>query len=789
LHYDVDRDVCGKLLKQLQRDLADRVATRINLFHAPGAGGTTVSRRMLWEMHRDYPCLIIRRCRPSETTARLRYLFSKTNQALLAIIEGADVKENDAEDLFNLCRSQQIPAVFLNVLRRFAGVQERDRTFYLASALTEAEASRFVHVYEREAPVYAELVRQIGESAEPRLRTPFYLALAAFQQDFAGLRKYVEARLNGATGEQRDVMCFLALAHHYAQKSLNAQLFADIIHSPRDRRVNLESFLPAHMLELLVANADGDWRPAHELIAEEIIHQVLCPDGEDRRAWPEGLSTWGCRFAEFCRGGDPVTPEEIMETLARCFVLRDNRDLLGTESAVTNKFSQWIEDTPPSGRLPLLQKLTALFPEEPHFWAHLGRFYSIELRDPDNAVKSVDHALHLSPEDPVLHHMKGMVLRKMAYEKMEAVGPDVDERETLAEVVALAERSAEEFALSREFAPDTEHGYISHIQLITKVLDFAYKMSGSDDRARFLTAATTNIWVRESLDEAEDLLDQVRRLREGQDASEFEQRCRNEVQALYGRYDLALQGWDNLLGRPGVCKPPVRRQLVRTYLARRDRSWDLLDERDLRRIIGLLEENILEEPNQDRNLMLWMQAIRRQPQLAGLQSVIERVSYWRARSDTLEATFYLYVLHSLDAIEGSPLAVLHAQEVLDDCRKKAKERRNRTVSLEWMGHGQGLGLLVHHSRLGKWSKDKDFWENTELLGRASGRIASVTGPEAGQIELTCGLKAFFVPGKSGTTIDGKRSGLITGRDENKSVTAFLGFSYDGLRAWDVQTND
>ena len=50
-------------------------------------------------------------------------------------------------------------------------------------------------------------------------------------------------------------------------------------------------------------------------------------------------------------------------------------------------------------------------------------------------------------------------------------------------------------------------------------------------------------------------------------------------------------------------------------------------------------------------------------------------------------------------------------------------------------------------------------------------------PKKGRIEIRGGLEAFFVPGKSG---------LHAGRDENVPVKFYLGFSYDGPRAWAVQ---
>ncbi|MCM0589996.1 MAG: hypothetical protein KA716_06975 [Gloeotrichia echinulata DEX184] len=50
------------------------------------------------------------------------------------------------------------------------------------------------------------------------------------------------------------------------------------------------------------------------------------------------------------------------------------------------------------------------------------------------------------------------------------------------------------------------------------------------------------------------------------------------------------------------------------------------------------------------------------------------------------------------------------------------------------------------------------------------------GPAKGYIEVEgTGLKAFFVPGKD----------YQKGSFESKNVTCYLGFSYSGLRAWEV----
>ena len=115
-----------------------------------------------------------------------------------------------------------------------------------------------------------------------------------------------------------------------------------------------------------------------------------------------------------------------------------------------------------------------------------------------------------------------------------------------------------------------------------------------------------------------------------------------------------------------------------------------------------------------------------------------------------------------------------AEQALEECRQVTRFRRDRARSFEWIGSGDGVGELVHQGQLGEW-KD-DFWEHRHSLVRLQGTVASIDAPQKGTIELAGGVKAFFVPGKSD---------LHFGRDENASVTCYLGFSYDGPRAWDV----
>src|SRR5262249_53045794 len=156
-----------------------------------------------------------------------------------------------------------------------------------------------------------------------------------------------------------------------------------------------------------------------------------------------------------------------------------------------------------------------------------------------------------------------------------------------------------------------------------------------------------------------------------------------------------------------------------------------LSTKEADRIVSLLEDNLLEEPESEANLRLWVQGVRRSASPPNLNTIIEKVANWRARSGSLDAAYYLYVLYSLQAIEKTPLAYDSALRFLEECRTIARVRRDRTKSYEWLGKGVGVRKLVHHSQLGEWDTTREFWQHTAPLERAEGRIVKIDGLQAG----------------------------------------------------------
>ena len=763
---DARRDVQTRLTEAVRNDLDTGRITRINLFHRPGAGGTTVARRVAWELHEEFSCGLLKRTVPMETLDRVARIYEVTGRPVLLIADGADIAERELDELAEYLGARRTPVLLVHVRRRQEAQQQGDRSFDLQSELSTGEVGRFVNTLSRDVPDRAAAIEQLGKPDGHALHRPVYFALTAYERDFLALPEFVSSRIVGLGDDQRRVVVYAAIALRYGQRALPASALRAIFRlQPRDR-IDLPSLLPPTTNELFIENTSGEWRIGHSLVAEELLKQLLTAGG-DIRTWRNRLADWGVHFIEFCRGNLPVPSNEMLEMVRRVFVYRDDVDVLGQEQSGQRRFSQFIEDIRVSeGRLRVLNALVESYPDEHHFWAHVARFHAMDRKDFTQALEAADHAVRLADHDSVVYHVRGMVRRHQLRELQQS-------DTALGGLVEVAERASSDFEHSRNLNPENEHGYIAEAQMLIELLEQVGRTSS--DLFEFLSRRDVPPYLREALDRVEGLLAHVKRDREGIGASQYEIRASAKAHSLYGDYSGAIQRLDSLLTRTDIYQPPVRRQLAWAYLARAEGDWSRVPKRNLERVVELLAKNLEEESLLDQSVRLWMQASRFQENPPSVESIFEQVQYWRAKPGSIDAAYYAYVLNALMALDGSHRALQRYEQYLEECRELTRFRRNRSRSYEWLGNGNGIARLVHQAQLGDWNRAFEFWQNPALLARVPGRVARINGPQAGLIELAGGLEAFFVPG---------RSGLSRG-SENTPVLAFLGFSYDGPRAWDV----
>ena len=503
---------------------------------------------MLWLLHLRFPTVVLRRCAARETAERIASLYQTTSQPILILREGSDVPGTEADHLADLLAGKRLPSVLLQVLRRYSVPTLGPRSLFLRAQLTVGENERFRIALQHEAPHRKQQINQLASGAATA-RTPFLFGLTAFADQFTALRPYVQNHLVRIAPPQIKVLQFLALAYDYGQQALAASHFGELLQMPPTRPVDFERVLSDEARGLLVKHGVDRWRPVHQLVSTEILELTLSPAANDTRLWKSGLGELVREFVDFCRSSAPVPSGELEEALEQVSVRRNDTELLDGPSAGDNRFSRLITDLPNTdAKQLLLEHIVKRFPDNPHFWAHLGRYLSIDRKDFAKAEAAINHAISLNELDHLLHHMKGMVLRNLAYQA-------ISERNPLADVISAAKRATECFNDARRLAPDEEYGYISEAQMTLRVLDYA-----RGDGAAVAAVATENTdpWLREAFERVESLLGSVREQRRDAAPSGYEERCRAELDVLYGAHDKAMERWDQLLQR----RTPAGQQAV-----------------------------------------------------------------------------------------------------------------------------------------------------------------------------------------------------------------------------------
>ena len=372
LGVDVSRTDTPRLQQRLTQELETRTTRRLNIWHWPGGGGSTVARRVAWNLHIQYPTVLIRRIIPESLTERIRYIFELTRKPVLVLVEDSVTNHNDLDGVYDRLRSNNVPCVLLIIGRRTTA-STQPGSFYVDGILDNSEASAFAGKLAALVPGRQAEFERLRLLRHSQLRTPFYFGLVAFGKDFAGLERYVDHRLAEVSAPMLEVAKMSSTLYHYGQRSTPIQLLSSVLSLPRQKTISFTAVVPSLLRELFVQESDRNIRPSHELIAEEMIQQLLSRGSGDKRTWRSRLAECAIDVMEYCAEHHDHQGGATADLVRSVIVERGVQETPG--GSFEGQFSNLIEDIPSSdGQRRVLERLTELFPDEAHFWAHLGRF-------------------------------------------------------------------------------------------------------------------------------------------------------------------------------------------------------------------------------------------------------------------------------------------------------------------------------------------------------------------------------------------------------------------------------
>ena len=787
----------------------DNKLEEIQLVHEAGAGGTTLARRIAFDLSLDYPCVLIHKYLSKKTIDGLRILYdqyTKGTLPLLIVIESFEVR--DSQLLFRDLSNSKKNAVLI-IVHRGSIQAALQKKFTLKSQLEGMEINAFENAYLQLVPSAKERIREIPKSYKNEVKyiSPVLYALTAFGKDYNGLESYVLKCLESTTTEQKKLAGFICLVYYYTQKSVSIEIFSSIFGIDRSS-LDLEKILGHEnpLFDLLHQEANDEeyfnvWRPRYALLGDEAMAIILSGGAVHKLNWKNYLATWLVELIERVRETLPYLDEATLQLFGSLFIERDYFD----ESFRDKEFTHAINDLPnPADGVIIFDALTHAYPDEAHFHGHFARYlYSakIGIKNYKRAIEEAEMSLEISPRNSSLIHTLGMCYREQSESLMQTYDKQgLSAEEAEGEVKALTEDACDKFDECIEADPNNIYGYESQIRILLRTLDFGFKVHQASSKESFITDPS-KIWYAEKLDKVSNLLEECLYVIEQAKKLENRERIQKSAGYVYdcegiffrtlGRHLSAKSKFEDLVKNTPkgneYMRPHYRRMFVMCLLASKSaegqrlfESWDKISVHELDQCVKYLDENIFEDPGNTQNIRLWLQAIRHLKSPPGLELVIAKIATWtqiaaQNENSLLEGYYYLYALNSIKAIgEGDsfdPTAIQTVKKIIEKMRPFVK---NEKFCFEWYGKGNGVNQMLSHRKLGEYSSNF-FERNKNLLCEVEGRIKEIVSSQQGSIVLRCGLEAFFVPNIGG----------FTERSIHDRVKFYIGFRYDQIQAWSV----
>lgn len=764
----VPRAVENELVRKLVEALRSNLTVSIEFPHSPGAGGTTSALVAAWAVREQYPTAILKR-RSKFALDRVSWLFGLAGLPVLLVVDGV-LSRNEVDDLVQRFSKDNVRVVILRVVR----VSETNAAFGLFDPMPRDELRDFCRSYAKRT-THLDRIEALNrlsagsDRASEALHSPFFIGLTAFEEQFTHISEYVRHYIGNLDFKAQPFIRWLSLLGAFSQSSMSVPLALQLI-DVKGSHLNLSAEIGSAAARLVVTY-DDSVKIVHPLIARELMIQML--GGDDK--WKYALADVCIEFVNrliSTVGGSSIEMRNILRAL---FIERED---WGTEASTSRRelFSPVIQLIPTeAGRARLFEALTDARPEDPHFWNHRGRHHAYA--DTPNyrlAEQFLERAVQLSDKkDPVHIHSLGMsrrlwvnsIVRELYAEQL-----PMSPQRILDAIGTHVESALNDFNLCRKVKPEMAHGYVTAIQTVLYVADELTKNCGGDYASASSGSDEAGIWLRDHLTDVETLLYELSRLRGANPPDSYETSCLAKLSKLYGNFSI-IRKWENMVDK--VDDPPhMRRAIASLYLAKRNRRWNEMEPKELRRIVNLLEDNLRSDATNERDIRMWFQAYHRLPEFNYYEAT-ERLESWSKSGESVEAFYYLYIVNFLRwRVSGE-----NAEDSVQSAIRKCDELKvgQRGYSFEWLAHLPAWCPLASANELGVWDKQKNFFRDESSLAFVEGTIEQVK-PQRGLIRLGRVLRAFFVPPP-----DIRESSHI-----NQRVHFHLGFSYEGFRAWNVR---
>lgn len=185
--FDVERQNFNKKYLKPVEKVIEMGRGKIYLVHEAGFGGTTVARRIAWEIHNDYPTLILKKYRDVKIKESLIMLHEKTRKTIFVIMEAPQtITLDEVDSLFKLI-PQTRPIVFLVVKRGKSSSNELSVSDWGNDTVDLVKTYKPYLSEYNDTTVKTKKEIELNDillSSDSYKKTPFYIGLLTFEERF-----------------------------------------------------------------------------------------------------------------------------------------------------------------------------------------------------------------------------------------------------------------------------------------------------------------------------------------------------------------------------------------------------------------------------------------------------------------------------------------------------------------------------------------------------------------------------------------------------------------------------
>lgn len=445
----VDRPEVQYFVDKIKKKIADEKWGLINLGHSPGAGATVLGKSICWQLRNEYPTVQISQIGP-DMLRSLTIIANYTGSPIIILADG-DFTRSDINTIETTLKSSFVKFVILYTYRVYEGKFEDSSD--ILTCLEIATAENFEFHYIEEMMQKGSYSKEQLESRKEQLgnltrndtlvafRLPFFYGMYAFEEDFVSVSEYTNqiiSRMKQKPDYQKIVGYIAIITYFTAANGLSYKVAKKILKMTKTSTRKLLNELNS-LLSNFIYVTGTTYRICHPIIAYKILTTQFGSDSS--------LST--SQFSNLCKefitdirkmeGG--ILPSEYANKLitdifvTRGFVDSTDNSMEEYKDAFAIKKKSFAPIIHAISNENLQKEVFAClveqFPDNPHCFQHYGRLLiSNTPSDIVTAKQQFDQAIKLDCKNPLHYHARGTMYQKhckyLVYSKLHNTSDPMD---------------------------------------------------------------------------------------------------------------------------------------------------------------------------------------------------------------------------------------------------------------------------------------------------------------------------------------------------------------------------